>query len=108
MPVLSATAWYHSGEKAPLFEGLNVFHFPITTKSKLAQQYFNQRLVLAYAFNHAEAGLEADNCARAYKAVQKALTLSSGTTNKKKALIQALSKRYTKNIVEHRTSLDAA
>jgi tetratricopeptide (TPR) repeat protein len=31
-------------------------HFPITTKSAEAQKYFDQGLLLAYAFNHAEAG----------------------------------------------------
>lgn len=138
-PVLSDTAWYHSGKKAPLFDGLDVLHFPITTKSKLAQRYFDQGLALAYAFNHAEAarsfyyatrldpecamcywgyayvlgpnynaGMEADNYQRAYKAIQKSLSLTSGVTKKEKTLIQALSKRYTKKIVEDRSALDKA
>jgi len=41
--------------EAPLFEDLGNFHYPITTESLLAQQYFDQGLIFAYAFNHAEA-----------------------------------------------------
>ena len=40
---------------APLLEGLGDHHFPVTTSSKEAQRYFDQGLVLAYAFNHKEA-----------------------------------------------------
>lgn len=54
-PVISNQVWYKSDIKAPLFEGLDVLHFPVSTTSELVQQYFNQGLVLAYAFNHAEA-----------------------------------------------------
>lgn len=43
------------GRTAPLLEGLGDHHFPITTASELAQRYFDQGLVLAYAFNHKEA-----------------------------------------------------
>ncbi|MCR9287047.1 MAG: hypothetical protein NXI23_06605 [Bacteroidetes bacterium] len=42
------------GKLAPLFDGLNVLNFPISTQSRLTQKYFNQGLVLAYGFNHAE------------------------------------------------------
>jgi tetratricopeptide (TPR) repeat protein len=54
-PVTSDKEWYESDNKAPLFEGLGSLHFPITTSNALAQTYFNQGLVLAYGFNHAEA-----------------------------------------------------
>jgi len=47
--------WYNSDNEAPLFEGYDVLDFPITTENPLVQQYFNQGLVLAYGFNHAEA-----------------------------------------------------
>jgi tetratricopeptide (TPR) repeat protein len=40
---------------APLFEGLGSHTRKITTRSTLAQRYFNQGLTLAYAFNHDEA-----------------------------------------------------
>lgn len=47
--------WYSSGKKAPKFEGLDGIDFRITTKNPEAQQYFNQGMMLAYGFNHAEA-----------------------------------------------------
>ena len=47
--------WYTSGKKAPLFNGLEGIDFTITTASKEAQHYFNQGMMLAYGFNHAEA-----------------------------------------------------
>lgn len=40
---------------APLFEDLGGHGHPITTDVGLAQSYFDQGLVLCYAFNHAEA-----------------------------------------------------
>lgn len=59
---------------APFFEDLtNGFHYPISTQSERAQQYFNQGMVLAINFNHAEAArsfrqatLEDPACAMAY------------------------------------------
>jgi len=45
----------NAGE-APIFKGLGSLHFPITTGSAKAQQYFDQGLTLVYAFNHGEAG----------------------------------------------------
>lgn len=47
--------WYKTDNKAPLLEGLDVVDFPISTDNELVQKYFNQGLVLAYGFNHAEA-----------------------------------------------------
>jgi tetratricopeptide (TPR) repeat protein len=43
------------GKLAPLFDGLDVYSYPITTKSELAQKYFDQGFILQYGFNHAEA-----------------------------------------------------
>lgn len=40
---------------APLFDNLGNYHHPISTKSQLAQRYFDQGLILTYGFNHAEA-----------------------------------------------------
>ncbi len=40
---------------APLFTGMGTHKHPITTTSSQAQRYFDQGLVLAYGFNHAEA-----------------------------------------------------
>lgn len=47
--------WYSSGKKAPRFKGLDGIHFKISTSNKEAQDYFNQGMMLAYGFNHAEA-----------------------------------------------------
>lgn len=54
-PVTNDMDWYKSDNKAPLFEGLGKLHFPVSTDDKLVQRYFDQGLVLAYGFNHAEA-----------------------------------------------------
>ncbi len=43
------------GAGAPLFNDLGDFQRPISTHSELAQRYFDQGLILAYGFNHAEA-----------------------------------------------------
>ncbi|MFD1096464.1 hypothetical protein [Salegentibacter chungangensis] len=55
VPAVTDTLWYSQDRKAPLFDGLNAVNFPISTKNKEVQRYFNQGLVLAYGFNHAEA-----------------------------------------------------
>lgn len=47
--------WYSSGKKAPRFKGLDGINFKISTSNKEAQDYFNQGMMLAYGFNHAEA-----------------------------------------------------
>jgi len=39
----------------PLYQNLGSLHHEVTTKSDLAQQYFDQGLRLTYAFNHDEA-----------------------------------------------------
>ncbi len=44
------------GTLVPLFAGLTEnYTYPITTKSKVAQKYFDQGLILSYGFNHPEA-----------------------------------------------------
>ena len=55
VPVTTDPEWYNSEKIAPLFVGLDVLDFPVSTDNPSAQKYFNQGLVLAYAFNHAEA-----------------------------------------------------
>ena len=40
---------------APLLDGMGAHHRPITTDDEMVQRYFDQGLVLAYGFNHAEA-----------------------------------------------------
>lgn len=54
-PPLVDAEWYTSNKPAPLFEGMDILNYPITTKNPEAQKFFNQGLLLAYAFNHAEA-----------------------------------------------------
>jgi tetratricopeptide (TPR) repeat protein len=49
---------------APLFEGMGSFHMPITTSDADAQRYFDQGMVLAFGFNHAES-------IRSFRAAQK-------------------------------------
>ncbi|MEM9314599.1 MAG: hypothetical protein AAGA95_08225, partial [Pseudomonadota bacterium] len=48
---------------APLFEGMGNHHHPISTADPNAQRYFDQGLVLSFAFNHAES-------ARSFRAAQ--------------------------------------
>ena len=49
---------------APLFKGMGEFHRVIDTKDPGAQRYFDQGMVLAFGFNHAEA-------IRSFRAAQK-------------------------------------
>ncbi len=49
---------------APLFEGMGDYNRTITTSSEGAQRYFNQGMVLAFGFNHAES-------IRSFRAAQK-------------------------------------
>jgi tetratricopeptide (TPR) repeat protein len=53
--IVSDDFWYSSGKKAPLFQGLDGVNFPVSTQNEEAKKYFNQGLMLSYAFNHAEA-----------------------------------------------------
>lgn len=138
-PPLTDAAWYAANTPAPLFEGMDILNFDISTANSEAQQYFNQGLLLAYAFNHAEAarsffhatrldstcamcywgyayvlgpnynaGMEPDNYSRAYDAIQRAVVLSPSATAREKALINAMSKRYTAEAPDDRRNLDSA
>lgn len=55
VPPTHDKAWYSSGKKAPLFEGLEGVDFAVSSNHPDVQRYFNQGLMLAYGFNHAEA-----------------------------------------------------
>jgi len=55
VPETQDKTWYTSGKRAPLISGLEGIHFTITHHSDVAEQYFNQGMMLAYGFNHAEA-----------------------------------------------------
>ena len=39
---------------APLFEGMSDYSYPISSEEPYVQRYFDQGMVLAFAFNHAE------------------------------------------------------
>ena len=54
-PQTTDKEWYTSGKKAPKLQGLEGIGFKISTSSREAQDYFNQGMMLAYGFNHAEA-----------------------------------------------------
>lgn len=123
----------------PLYKGLGRHHYPVTTSEPAAQCYFDQGLILAFGFNHAEAARsfrEAyridPNCAlcywgealvlgpninapmesvaapKAYASIQKALTLADKVSKKERALIWALSKRYSQANPADRSTLDRA
>ncbi|MBX7073436.1 MAG: tetratricopeptide repeat protein [Pirellulales bacterium] len=52
LPTLAADEETRS---APLLDGLGKHSHPVTTQDPVAQRYFDQGLMLSYAFNHAEA-----------------------------------------------------
>ena len=54
----------HASANVPLLEGLFTLNYPVTTKSQTAQEYFNQALVLAYGFDHADAEISFLEAAR--------------------------------------------
>ncbi|MHC0440196.1 hypothetical protein [Flavobacterium sp. 3-210] len=73
IPKTTDKDWYALNKKAPKFEGLSGIDFKISTNNQEVQQYFNQGMMLAYGFNHAEAArsfYEASrldpNCAMSY------------------------------------------
>lgn len=47
--------WDFSEGKAPFMEGMDLLDFSVSTSNDEARKYFNQGLLLAYGFNHAEA-----------------------------------------------------
>jgi len=62
-PVTESQADVIKRAGAPLFEGMGDHHHPITTQDPWAQKYFDQGLVIDFAFNHAES-------VRSFKAAQ--------------------------------------
>src|SRR5687767_4432066 len=43
------------GRLAPMLKNIGDLHHAVSTKSQVAQKYFDQGLTLVYGFNHAEA-----------------------------------------------------
>lgn len=79
---------------APLFEGMGDYHRSITTSDPGAQRYFNQGMVLAFGFNHAEAirSFRAaqtldDQCAMCYWGEALATGPNINVTSKGKAIM---------------------
>ncbi len=126
---------------APRLEGLALekHHHPISTSVPEAQRFFDQGLVLAYGFNHAEAERAFREAARldpdcaicwwgvswvlgpnynvpmapeavpaAWEALGKALELAPKASERERAYIEALAKRYAPEVVEDRLPLDRA
>ncbi len=87
-------------------EAARSFHYASRLDSTCAMAYWGFAYVLGPNYN---AGMESDNYARAYSAIEKAkrqLSGNTGITEKEKDLILALSKRYVADPVEDRYSLD--
>jgi tetratricopeptide (TPR) repeat protein len=122
---------------APLLKGLGSHTHPVTTRSPLAQRYFDQGLNLTYAFNHAEAvrsfrqaAVIDPDCAMAYWGQALALgpninapmtpehasqayeaiqlALKSKASDTEHAYINALAARYSKDPHQDRKALDKA
>ena len=130
---------------APLFTGMGNFHMPITTRDSDTQRYFDQGMVLAFGFNHAEsirsfraaqtldpdcamcfwgealatgpninvtnngkAVMTSEDRAAARAAIDRALTLIDGITQKERSWILALSNRYDGQSETPRDPLDHA
>jgi tetratricopeptide (TPR) repeat protein len=122
---------------APLLKGLGGHTHPVSTRSPLAQRYFDQGLTLVYAFNHAEAArsfrqaaLLDPDCAMAYWGQALALgpninapmsaehgrqaydsiqlALRSKASDSERAYINALARRYSHDENQDRKALDKA
>lgn len=137
-PKMTDEEWYESDKKAPLFDGLDAVDFKIETKNPKVQRYFNQGLILAYGFNHAEAARSFyyatkldPECAMCYwgysyvlgpnynagmeddnyERAYKAIQKAKelvSDSGKEKALIQAMAARYIEEPPGDRTNLDKA
>ena len=99
---------------APIFDGLGDYHRPITTADPGAQRYFDQGMVLAFGFNHAEAvrsfqaaqRLDPD-CAMCFWGEALALGPNINVTFKGKAILSADDARAAHAALERATALAA-
>ena len=129
--------------EVPLLDGMGDYQHLITTDNPNVQHYFNQALVLNFAFNHAESVrsfraaqtldsrcamcfwgealalgpninvtnngqvvMENDARKQAYAAIQKAITLKDGISEKEQDYIDVLAVRYNGDISTSRDHLD--
>lgn len=128
---------------APLFDGMGDHHHPITTSDPDVQRFFDQGLIIDFAFNHAESArsfraaqrldaqcamcywgealalgpninvtsngkaiMSDDERVAAYAAIQKALELKDGASEKEQSYIDALATRYDGDPETGREPLD--
>ncbi len=123
--------------KAPLYDNLGSFHFPVTTSSPEAQKYFDQGLTLSYAFNHAEAirafrqaaaldpacamcdwgvafalgpninaPITEEAATEAFQAIGRARSKMGSASERERAYIEALARRYVADPKAERAPLD--
>jgi tetratricopeptide (TPR) repeat protein len=134
----TAKAPQPSAPKAPLYDNLGSHHTAITTSSPDAQKYFDQGMTLSYAFNHAEsirafrqaaaidpacamcywgvafaygpninAPITEDAAKAAFQAIEQARA-AGGASERERAYIEALAKRYAADPKAERAPLDRA
>jgi tetratricopeptide (TPR) repeat protein len=127
------------GEAPVLYDNLGALHFAVSSKVPMVQKWFDQGVVLAFGFNHAEAQRafrEAQRldpgCAACYwaealilgpninvpmmpeaqapalAALAQAVTFAARGSDKERALIAALQKRYSTDPKAERDELDRA
>ena len=99
---------------APLFSGMGEHRHPITTRDPAAQLYFDQGLVLAFGFNHAEsirsfrAAQKLDaNCAMCFWGEALATGPNINVTSKGKAVMSAQERTSAFTALQKALSLKA-
>jgi tetratricopeptide (TPR) repeat protein len=99
---------------APFFDGMGVHQHPITTSDPWAQKYFNQGLIIDFAFNHAESirsfkaaqTLDA-NCAMCYWGEALALGPNINVTSNGKAIMSPQAQLDAYTAIQKAVSLKA-
>ena len=84
-------------------EAARSFYYATKLDPECAMCYWGYAYVLGPNYN---AGMEEGNYERAYEAIQQALMLSQGVSEKEEALIEAMAARYGEFPVEDRSNLD--
>lgn len=128
-----------AGSAIPLYKDLADTSFVVDTRSRKAQQYFSQGLMLSYGFNHAgavrsfresqrldpgcamcwwgeavalgpniNAPMDARDREAALRAMERAMLLRDRASPVERALIEAISERYSRDPQADRAALDSA
>ena len=99
---------------APLFDGMGSYHRDITTNSEGAQRYFDQGMVLAFGFNHAEsirsfraAQVLDPDCAMCFWGEALAIGPNINVTSKGKAIMSDDDRHQALTAIEKADSLRA-